>query len=88
MAAMKLSGRLYQGNHLWRSAQIEQVGDDFHQTMTEALLALCRELHTPLPLWLPKNSREIARFRQTIFTPEQFDEEVAFDRFHLYFEEP
>lgn len=51
-----------------------------------ALVALCKALAAPIPLWLDKNTREFAQFHQTLFFPEQFDEPVSFDRmkFQIY----
>ncbi len=82
---MRLEGILYRGNVVIGR---EMVGNSdtelgFHRRMTLCLIALCRALAIPLPLWLPKNTREIARFRQTLFFAEQFDEPVVFDRLQL-----
>ena len=44
---------------------------------------LCKQLDIPMPLWLKKNTKEFARFRQTIFFEEQFTEKIEFNRFQI-----
>lgn len=55
----------------------------FVKALDQALLELCHRLDSALPLWLQKNTREFARFHQTIFFPEQFPEAVHFDQFQI-----
>jgi hypothetical protein len=55
----------------------------FSKQLEECLISLCRELGAPIPLWLSKNTKEFASFHQTLFTREQFDEQVLFDRMML-----
>jgi hypothetical protein len=37
----------------------------------------------PTPIWLEKNTREFARFHQTIFFEGQFTDRVPFDRLQI-----
>lgn len=57
----------------------------FHRKMETCLLELCRDLDIPIPIWMPQNTHDLARYRQTVFYPEQFMESVSFGRFHLRF---
>lgn len=59
------------------------AGAPFHKQVESCLLQLCRELNTPIPIWLSQNTEEFGRFHQTVFFAEQFDEPVAFDRMRL-----
>lgn len=49
----------------------------------EALGEVCRQMDVPRPLWLPKNEREFAAFRQTAFTEDHFLEQIDFDRLEI-----
>ena len=51
----------------------------------EALIALCREVDLPVPMWLEKHEREFERFRRTAFLPDHFIEEVRFERLEIEF---
>jgi len=62
------------------------AGKSFHDQMEEAFLQLCKSLDIPVPIWLKKNTREIASYRKTYFEKEQFLEETLFDRFILEIE--
>jgi hypothetical protein len=44
---------------------------------------LCAKLEIPVPLWLKKNTKELAIFRRTFFSSEQFMEKVWFDKFEI-----
>lgn len=55
----------------------------FHKQVESCLLQLCRRLNAPIPIWLSQNTEEFARFHQTVFFADQFDEPVAFDRMRL-----
>lgn len=46
-------------------------------------MELCAALEIPVPLWLKKNTKELANFRKTFFTSEQFMEKVWFDKFEI-----
>jgi len=55
----------------------------FRDKLENCLLGLCKEADIPVPIWLSKNSVELARFGKTSFFAEQFAEDVAFDRFEF-----
>ena len=82
---MKLEGKLFSANLLLRSATVEQPDNDqrFSLRLERCLIELCRTLEIPLPLWMEKNTREFARFHQTIFFSEQFTEPIRFGRFQI-----
>jgi len=58
-------------------------GHSFREKLENCLLDLCSKLEIPVPLWLKKNTRELATFRRTFFTREQFIEKVWFDKFEI-----
>lgn len=82
---MKLEGRTYLANLLVQSAtvQLDLEEQRFSKQLDLCLIELCRRLKAPLPLWLKKNTREFARFHQTIFFAEQFTEPVNFERLQI-----
>lgn len=85
---MNLYGKLVIGNTFIKEAKSEGVNTEkpFHDIMEEAFVLLCRQLEIPVPIWLKKNTREIAQYRKTFFDKEQFIEEVYFDKFVLEIE--
>ena len=85
---MVLYGKLMKGNMLLNHSKAIGKGRDksFHAQMEEAFLQLCKSLDIPVPIWLKKNTREIANYRKTYFEKEQFIEETVFDRFVLEIE--
>lgn len=83
---MKLEGRIFSANLLLREATVEKpdTGGKFVPQLESCLIDLCHELDVPIPLWLEKNTREFARFHQTLFFAEQFTEKIKFDRFQIH----
>ena len=83
---MKLEGRVFTANLLLSEATVEypESGQRFVTQLEKCLVDLCHQLEVPLPLWLEKNTREFARFHQTIFFAEQFTEPIRFDRFQIH----
>jgi hypothetical protein len=55
----------------------------FRDKLEKCLTGLCSDLDVPVPLWLKKNTRELAAFKKTFFTPEQFIEKVWFDKLEI-----
>ncbi len=44
---------------------------------------ICREFDIARPVWLAKHEGEMERFGRTAFSPDDFIETVAFDRFEV-----
>lgn len=87
---MKLEGKLFKGNLMTDCKEVVYSNNTvrFSKELEEALILLCRELDVPVPLWLTKNTKEFAAFRQTVFFAEAYTEKVRFDRFQIrYLEE-
>ena len=86
---MKLYGRLFfQGKIVKENLVVpEQVDKSFHEQLEECFVRLCKEMETPVPLWMKKNTSEFASFRKTSFDREQFIEKVWFDRLHIWIED-
>ncbi|MDD4494168.1 MAG: hypothetical protein PHV32_07450 [Eubacteriales bacterium] len=82
---MKLTGKLVKGtltiNEI--SAENSNASISITERLEQCLIAVCKELDIPVPLWLEKNTREFVQFRRTIFFAEQFTEKVHFDRFEI-----
>jgi hypothetical protein len=55
----------------------------FREKLEKCLLEVCGSLDIPVPLWLKKNTRELAIFQRTFFSNEQFVERVWFDKFEI-----
>ena len=83
---MKLEGRIFRANLLIREQTVirPDSGERFTAQLEHCLVDLCHQLDIPIPLWLGKNTREFARFHQTLFFSEQFTEAIAFDRFQIH----
>ncbi len=82
---MKLEGTVFRANLTIADTIVEQTDlpGSFVKQLEKCLIKLCRELEIPIPLWLEKNTREFAKFHQTIFFEEQFTEHVNFNRFQI-----
>lgn len=82
---MQLEGSLYVANAMIAQFTVEEKRDSlrFSKQLESCLLQLCRELDVPIPLWLEKNTKEFARFHQTVFFRESYAEPVKFDRFRI-----
>lgn len=82
---MTLSGKLLVEGKIVRedSSEDNETEHNFRDKLENCLIALCSALEIPVPLWLKKNTRELAVFRKTFFTPEQFIEKVWFDKFEI-----
>lgn len=82
---MRLQGRLFVSNKTIDIKEVEYSDPDipFSLELERALILLCRELDIPAPMWLKKNTREFAAFRQTMFFSEQYVEKVKFDKFQI-----
>ncbi|MBP8989862.1 MAG: hypothetical protein KBG64_06555 [Clostridia bacterium] len=82
---MKVEGKLFRANWVLQTATVEEPESDlrFSARLERCLIALCHQLEIPVPLWMNKNTREFARFHQTVFPAEQFTEPVHFDRFQI-----
>ena len=83
---MKLEGRLFKANRMTEIKEVETTdneGDPYSVRLERALVELCRLMDIPVPMWMKKNTREFAAFRQTIFFKEQYTEKVRFDRFQI-----
>lgn len=82
---MRLEGKIFRANLTIADITIEQPDqpEAFVKQLEKCFILLCRELEIPIPLWLEKNTKEFARFHQTIFFEEQFIDSVNFNRFQI-----
>ena len=81
---MVLNGKIYVQGKIIKEMNTEAPEQlPFREKLEKCLLDLCSEMDIPVPLWLKKNTRELAIFRRTFFTGEQFIEKVWFDKFEI-----
>ncbi len=82
---LTLTGKLYIENKLIKETSVAENGEglNFRDKLERCLIGLCTDLEIPVPLWLKKNTRELAIFRKTFFSSEQFIDKVWFDKFEI-----
>lgn len=82
---MKLEGKLFRANLVLKDLVVERqdTDDRFVVQLEKCLVDLCHALEVPIPLWLEKNTREFARFHQTLFFADQFTDKIYFDRLQI-----
>ena len=83
---MVLSGRMIKGYKILRQVDFTDEcakSDSFHDKLENCLLGVCRVSDIPAPIWLSKNTLELAKFRKTNFYKDQFTEAINFDRFEI-----
>lgn len=82
---MQLEGKLFRANLMIQMATVSQpdTSERFVVQLERAFIQLCRQLEMPLPIWMEKNTKEFARFHQTLFFAEQFTDPIAFERFQI-----
>lgn len=82
---MILIGKLHVGGKLVKEAETKDgdVSKSFRDKLEKCLIELCAQMDIPVPLWLKKNTRELAIFRRTFFSSEQFIDKVWFDKFEI-----
>ena len=82
---MKFFGRIMKE----RFVIFETMTEDFESQkplvdrLELCLRIICKEFDVSVPLWLDRNTSEFACFRRTNFTPEQFIDQVKFDRLEI-----
>ncbi len=82
---MTLNGKLLVEGRIVRegTSQDNDGEHSFRDKLENCLVELCSALEIPVPLWLKKNTKELAVFRKTFFSSEQFIEKVWFDKFEI-----
>lgn len=83
---MRLEGKIFAGDRVKKSAIVPVIVKDnipFTKSLDLALVSLCHTLKLPNVVWLSKNTREFSRYRQTIFSDEQFSEAINFTQFQI-----
>lgn len=80
---MVLYGKIIKGMKIIDEAYAENNIDEssFRDALEKCLVDVCKKLDIPTPIWLKKNTVELAGYRKTFFTAEQFVEKVKFDKF-------
>lgn len=82
---MKIEAKIYKANRTINQVTIEKTteGESFVGDLEWCLVQACKALDIPIPLWLDKNTKEFAKFRQTVFFEEQFIDKVPFNRYQI-----
>ena len=80
---MVINGKLLKNNRIIAMNQVENTDDCLNMTrqLESCLLELCKVFNIPITIWMSKNTKEFVQFKKTVFTSEQFIENVFFDRF-------
>lgn len=83
---MRLEGKVFRGPVLLQIEAVQRNEPDkpVSAQLEACLIDLCHQMNVPIPLWLKKNTREFARFHQTMFFDGQFTEPIRFDRFQIH----
>ena len=87
---MVLSGKVFKGQKMIFYKSFEDTCDEnatFRDRLENCLIGLCKEADIPVPIWLSKNTVELANFHKTSFIADQFVENVKFTRFEIEFVE-
>ena len=82
---MILNGKIFVEGKLIKEADShdDEPDHNFKDKLETCLVDLCSLLDIPVPLWLKKNTRELAIFRRTFFSSEQFIEKIWFDKLEI-----
>lgn len=82
---MLIYGKLTKKNMILTEEKAEYTDSDmtFQQKLTNCLIDICKKMDIQVPIWMNKNTKELAKFNKTFFTDEQFMEKVYFDRFEI-----
>jgi hypothetical protein len=82
---LTLSGKIFLKGKLVREGFAEDNAQDhsFKDKLEKCLIDLCADVDIPVPLWLKKNTKELAIFRRTFFSSEQFIDKVWFDKLEI-----
>ena len=82
---MLIYGKLIKNNLIIREEKAEYTDNSmtFQQKLTSCLVDICKKRDIQVPIWMNKNTKELASFSKTFFSDEQFMEKVYFDRFEI-----
>lgn len=82
---MLIYGKLIKKNMILTEEKAEYTDSDmtFQQKLTNCLVDICKKMDIQVPIWMNKNTKELAKFNKTFFSDEQFMEKVYFDRFEI-----
>lgn len=82
---MLIYGKLIKKNMILTEEKAEYTDSNmtFQQKLTNCLVDICKKMDIQVPIWMNKNTKELAKFNKTFFTDEQFMEKVYFDRFEI-----
>jgi hypothetical protein len=84
---LKLVCKIIKDTKIIKEVKVVKSEDmNFRDALEESLIDGCRELDVQVPIWLKKNTTELALYRFTFFSKEQFLDDVKFDRFEIRLE--
>jgi len=55
------------------------------ENIPDVLCDICKKFDIPCPMWLGKQEREIENFRMTSFGPDNFIEDIGFQKLEIEF---
>jgi hypothetical protein len=76
---MLIYGKLIKKNMILTEEKAEYTDSDmtFQQKLTNCLVDICKKMDIQVPIWMNKNTKELAKFNKTFFTDEQFMEKYT-----------
>ncbi len=82
---MRVEGKTFRDTRLDRVLTAEDHNEElrFTKRLENCLIKICHDLNVSAPLWMSKNTHEFACWHQTVFSAEQFMEEVPFSRLQI-----
>lgn len=84
---MKITGKIIQGDHIADAVTVE-VNDDaltFREQLEIGLINACRELKLSVPVWMKKNTTQLAAIAKVTFDRDQFvdEKQLRFDKLEI-----
>ncbi len=87
---MTLTGTCFRDNRIVDTATVtvDDPALTFRQQLQAGLLELCRELHLTTPIWMKKNTVQLAAVAAVTFERDQFidGDDMRVDRFEVRLE--
>jgi len=80
---LRLWTRVIRRNKIIEQSVTESVLAEESSAIAEALQAACVELDIARPMWLSLNENDMADYRRTTLTQDNFMEDIHFDRMEI-----
>lgn len=78
----RIWGKLIKDNKIIKDdVAVFKNKDNYQQNLKECIIELCSKFDISKPYWLPSNMEEYNKRTKTVFTQDNFIEEINFDKF-------